>query len=241
MVYRIAYRLPNVASRVAKESAEFRRLRQQCADGDNGKWTCFEHPEGGTMAIWPTAGAAFDFADFGEPRETADGLTFYPSKDEPELVALLKSELSRPSDGEWVTLANGSEIFVAVAALSERRWILSANGSTRAAPLRNHYGVVSRHLYQLVSGNKDDMDDGVQNKLEIQLVIAAVHVAYDITDEMIEDLPSFHLSSVDIAVIRGVAWGLSPKESAAVLTASRSSATAAESTESPSLLPSPQP
>lgn len=184
------------------------------------------------MAIWPTAGASFALEGFGEPRPTDDGLIFYPSKQDPDVIDLLKSELSRPSDGEWVTLANGSEIFVAVAALSERRWVLSANGSTRAAPLKNHYGVVSRQLYQLVSGNKDDMDDAMQNKLEVQLVIAAIHVSYDITDEMIEDLPAFHLSSVDIAVIRGVAWGLSPKESAAVLTASRSFATAAELIES---------
>lgn len=240
MVYRIAYRLPNVASRVAKESAEFRRLRQQCSDGVNGKWTCFDHPEGGTMVIWPTAGAAFDLADFGAPRATADGLTFYPFKEEPELVDLLKSELSRPADGEWTTLSNGAEVFIAVASLSERRWIMSANGTTRAAPLKNQYGIVARQLYQMVT-IKEDADAGMQSKLEVQLVIAALHVSYDVTDELIEDLPAFHLSGVDIAVIRGVAWGLSPKESAAVLTASRSSATAAESTESSSPLPSPSP
>ena len=192
------------------------------------------------MAIWPSSAPTFVLDDFGEPRSTDDGLTFYPSKDEPELLDLLKGELSRPADGEWTTLANGAEIFVAVASLSERRWILSANGSTRAAPLKNQYGIISRQLYQLVS-SKDAVDSDEQNKLEIQLVIAAIHVSYDVTDELIEDLPAFHLSSVDIAVIRGVAWGLSPKESAAVLTASRSSATAAESTESLSPPPSPSP
>ena len=128
------------------------------------------------MVIWPTAGATFDLADFGEPRPTADGLTFYPSKDEPELVELLKAELSRPADGEWVTLANGAEVYVAVAALSERRWILSANGSTRAAPLKNQYGIVARQLYQMVT-SKEDADADMQSKLEVQLVISALHVS----------------------------------------------------------------
>lgn len=240
MVYRIAYKLPNVSPRVAKESPEFRRLRQQCTDGINGKWSCFDHAEGGTMAVWPTAGATYSLEDFGEPRETADGLIYYPSKEEPDVIDLLKGELSRPSDGEFVTMANGSELFIAVASMSERRWILSANGSTKAAPLRNQYGILSRQLYQLVT-SKEDADSSEQGKIEIQLVIAALHVSYDVTDELIEDLPAFHLSDVDIAVIRGVAWGLSPKESAAVLTASRSSASAAESTESCSPLPSPSP
>ena len=192
------------------------------------------------MAVWPTAGATYSLEDFGEPRETADGLIYYPSKEEPDVIDLLKGELSRPSDGEFVTMANGSELFIAVASMSERRWILSANGSTKAAPLRNQYGILSRQLYQLVT-SKEDADSSEQGKIEIQLVIAALHVSYDVTDELIEDLPAFHLSDVDIAVIRGVAWGLSPKESAAVLTASRSSASAAESTESCSPLPSPSP
>lgn len=231
MSYRIAYHLPDVAPRVAKESPAFRRLRQQCSEGINGKWTCFDHPDGGTMAVWPTAGALYSLDDFGEPRATTDGMTFYPSKDEPELTELLKGELSRPSDGEWVTLANGAEVFIAIASLSERRWILSANGATRAAPLKNQYGILARQLYQLVTA-KDASDFDEQSKLEIQLVIAAFHASYDVTDELIEDLSSLHLSDVDIAMIRGVAWGLSPKESAAVLTASRSSATAAESIES---------
>lgn len=239
-MYRIAYRLPDVGPRAAKESPQFRRLKQQCPDSDNGKWVCFDHPEGGAMAVWPSSGASFSFDEFGEPRQTTDGLTFYPSKDEPDLIDLLKPELSRPTDGEWIVLANGAEVFIAVAALSERRWILSANGSTKAAPIKNQYGVLSRQLYQTVTA-KEDHDVDEQNRLEIQLVIAAIHVSYDVTDEAIEDISFFHLSDVDIAMIRGVAWGLSPKESAAVLTASRSSASAAESTEFLSPLPSPSP
>lgn len=227
-MYRIAYHLLGVSAKVAKESPAFKRLRQQCPDGVNGKWTCFEHLTGGTMAIWPSAGASFTLEEFGEPRETADGLTYYPSKEDPEMLDLLKPELARPNDGEWVTTSNGDELWIATAIMSERKWILSATGATRIAPMRHRYGILSRQLFAMCTGPKEEANPDEQAALEIKLIIAAIHASYDVTDEMIEDLPALHLSDVDIAVIRGVAWGLSPKESAAALVASRSSTQADE-------------
>ncbi len=242
MPFRVAYKIPGVSSRVAKDSPAFRRLKRQATDGINGTWTCCDC-DGGALAVWPGTAVDFNLSGFKPGRETEDGLTFYGSLEQPEMMDLLKSEIARPTDGDWLTLSTGAELWIATAALSETRYVLFANGSTRPAEMRHAYGIIARDLYEQCTRSKDQeaVDPALMSATTIKLVVAAIHASYDITDEMIQDMPELQLSATDIQMIRGVAWGLTPKECAAALIASRLSTPAAESLASPSPLQNPQP
>ncbi len=237
-MYRIAYRIADVSPRAAKEHPSFARLREQCPDSEDGKWVCVDHPQGGALAVWPgDVSTPAQVEDFGEPRQTTDGLTFYPSRDQPDLTDLLKSNTSRPMDGSWVTLSTGAELWIAVAVMSEVRFALCASGERRRVSMRHRYGILSREFEDLC-GQKAPPDHEVL-AAGVRLVVAAIHASYQITDEAIEDATALQMSHVDMMQIVHVARGLDPKGFAAVLSSSRALSSAAESQTLNSDQPSP--
>lgn len=225
-MFRIAYLLPD-AARVAKEGKAFARLKAQVPDSSDVRWVCCDFPDGGSIAIYPGDSAGYNLAQFGEPRPTHDGLTFYPSLEQPDLIESLKGAVARPSDGAWVTTESGAELWTAVATMCERRYILLAGGGTKLAPGKHKYGVLARELAEAYRAKPVDRE--LTSTLEVQLVLAAIHASYMLTDEAIEDTDALHLSATDIDQIVFCALGHDPKDYAAALAASRSATPAAES------------
>jgi hypothetical protein len=229
MAYRLTYRLPEVSAKAAKESLAFRRLLNQVPDGEDGTWVCWEHPEGGTIAVWPGSSSCPPIIDeLGQGIPCDDGLTFYPNQESPDLVQCLRSEISRPRDGAWVKISTGAELWIAVATLSEVRYSLLTTGSRRRIPTQHAYGILARDLYALYQQREPEPDVDAIVQLETRLVLAAIHQSYQITDEAIAAAELFQMTAVDIEMIVYVALGHDPKEFAAVLRASRSLQPAAE-------------
>lgn len=236
MAFRFLYRLPGLSPRVAKESPQFRRLLEQAPDGDDGVWHCWEHPDGGTLAVWPGSPTEPPAADsLGEGIQTEDGLVYYPCVEQPRLEDLIRPEISRPRDGCWVTLTGGIQLWVAVAVISEVKYALIATGQRRRIPVKHRYGILARELVALYNQKEPQPTADEYIAAEVKLIIAAIHASYQVTDEAIADIEAFQFTRQDMDMILYIAQGSDPKEFAAVLRASLCSQPAAESLTYPSL------
>lgn len=177
------------------------------------------HPSGvGTLIVFPAYdGSAVNLADFGEPRETFDGMTYYPSKDEPDTDWLIRPEESRPT-GEWVKTFHG-ELFVSLALAAPRRLILSASGGYRAGASVSEFGRLGHEIY-------DDFVSaaGLQHgdTRLWRFLFLTLRAGYWLTEEIMEDLP--WLTDADVMPILLTALGCNPKPSAAEPAGSPSSA-----------------
>ena len=113
----------------------------------NQRWMAQGHPSGvGTLIVFPAYdGSSVTLADFGDPRETHDGMTYYPSKDAPDKDWLIRPEDARPL-GEWVKIQEG-ELYVSVAMASARRLVLSAAGGYKAGAYVSEFGRLGHDIY----------------------------------------------------------------------------------------------
>lgn len=235
---RIAYHLPGVAPRAAKESDFFATIKRQIPDREDRRWVAYEHPEQGTLLVLGGDALVRPILDsFADPIARDDGTYFLPDRDPLDLLDAIKDEISRPRSGSWVTLESGAEIWVAVAEISEVNFALLASGARRAIPVRHAYGILARDLEAEYQRKDSEIDCQKVMALETRLVVAAIHASYEVTDDQIAHAEVFHLTSSDVDHIVYIALGYDPKGYAAALRASLSSSQAAES---PTSLSQPQ-
>lgn len=238
----LAYHLPQVSNRAAKESTFFAAIKRQIPDREGRRWLAYEHPEGGTLLV--LGGDPLvrpELPAFGDPVPRDDGTFFLPSRQPLDLMDALKDEISRPRAGTWITLDGGVELFVPVAEISEVRYVLHASGTRKATTGKNAFGVLARELEAEYQRKDDEINHDNVRSLETRLVIAAIHAAYEVTDDQISIEEVFSLTANDIDHIVYIALGYDPKGYAAALRLSLSSQPAAESPTFPSQPPSTPP
>lgn len=182
------------------------------------EWMTHTHPQGGTLFVFPKYdGAAVQLEDFGPPRETFDGMVYYPSKESPDHDWLIRPENARPS-GEWIKTYQG-ELFVAIAFETARRLVLCSGGGMRPGDPVSEFGRLGHEIFDLFF-SKDGMPytDGRLSRF----LFLTLREGYWVTEEIAEDLP--WLTHQDINPICQTALGCSPKRLADARAGSPSSA-----------------
>lgn len=174
-----------------------------------GCWMVQSHPQGGTLCIFPRLdGSACNLEAFAAPRDTSDGMVFYPSREAPTTEFLIKPESMR-GQGEWVTTYSGESLWVGLSFATPRRLLLSLSGMTVKNPV-SEFGKLGHELY-------DDYfsKDGIafSDQRLGRLLFLSLRESYTITEEMAEDLE--FLTDRDIKPIVEIALGVSPKPSPA--------------------------
>ena len=151
-----------------------------------------------TAVDFPTSG-------YGEPRQTADGLTYWPSVTTPDISQLMRKRIV-VEECNQVDLANGQRIIIRPAYLEPRR--IFSNG-TIGDPITAH-GQRARRVMDLLLA-KDPQ--GVAHPEALALWIEAVGVVYRATPELIDDMAMFSIEDVD-NVLAAVFQGPKPQPGA---------------------------
>lgn len=168
------------------------------------------HPSGdGVLCVFPRLdGAAVRLEEFGTPRDTADGMVFYPSLVEPTTEFLIKPENQRGA-GDWVSTYLGESLWVALALAAPRRLLLSASGMQAKQPV-SELGKLGHELFdEYFSKTGVPLTD----PRLARLIFLALRDSYYVTEEIMEDLP--WLTDRDIGPITQAIMGASPKPSPA--------------------------
>lgn len=182
-----------------------------------GCWMTHAHPEGGTLCVFPRlSGAACSLDEFGPPRETDDGMIYYPSLVKPTLEFLIKPQNMR-GPGEWVSTFEGAQLWIAIAFCTPRRLVLASSGMRTKDPV-TEFGALAHDVYDDIRKRDIPGDD----PRLARLLYLALRESYTVTEEMAEDWDV--LTDRDINPIVEVALGASPKPSAAEVGTSASAA-----------------
>lgn len=214
MTARWGYWARDVGFMQAAEAKQFARLRRawpNLADSPDERWQIQEHPNGGSVVIWPRAedGSSFPLEAFGASRDTSDGLVFYPSREEPTKIDLIRPEQHR-LNGTWVQLSSGDSIFIALATETPRQMVLRAGGGIAFGKYQNEYGLLGHELFEpFFSPGGISYTD---NRLG-RLIFLATQQSYYVTEDMAEDLPWY--STADVVPIVHAIMGVDPKAFAA--------------------------
>lgn len=200
-----AYRLPLAA--VPMEAAEHESARRLLPAGT---WQFSPHPQGGTLATLKRAdGRAPALDEFGEPRETADGLLYYPSR-EPLTVDALRRQIIPPAIP--VELACGLKLPVPIAAASARKLVFTA-GSMTTGDYLTAYAQMAEELRGLAKRDGDLFTDRDEHfRLMGRVVLAAIQQVMTATEEALTDLGI--LSTDDFLPIVLASWGYDPDPNA---------------------------
>lgn len=187
-------------------------------NGDEG-WMVQRHPTGvGALLVFPRYdGAAVTLDAFGEPRDTADGMVYYPSKEAPDREWLIRPESSRPA-GEWVKIYDG-HLWIPIAFAAPRKLVLCSSGGYREGEPVSEFGQLGHEIFDpFISKEGVPFTD----PRLWRLLFLALRESYWVTEEIVEDIP--WLTTADITPIAMTALGLNPKRFAAELAGSPSSA-----------------
>lgn len=165
-----------------------------------GPWSAQLDPNGAllTAVDFPTSG-------YGEPRQTADGLTYWPPVNTPDISQLMRKRIV-VEECNHVELANGQRILIRPAYLEPRR-IFSTG--VIGDPITAH-GQRARRVMDLLLA-KDPQ--GVAHPEALALWIEAVGVVYRATPELIDDMAMFSIEDVD-NVLAAVFQGPKPQPGA---------------------------
>ena len=175
-----------------------------------GCWMAHVHPSGdGVLCVFPRLdGAAARLEEFGTPRETADGMVFYPSLVEPTTEFLIKPEIQR-GPGEWVSTYLGHSLWVPLALAAPRRLLLTSSGIHPKQPV-SELGRIAHEIFdEYFSKEGLTMTD----QRLARLIFLALRDSYYVTEEILEDLP--WLTDRDLSSIFQTIMGASPKPSPA--------------------------
>lgn len=214
MVARWAYWANDVGLMQAAESPRFHRLRRawpNLPDDPQQRWSAQPHPVQGTMIVWPGLhGGGVSLESFGPPRETHDGLTYFPSLEQPTPIDLMRDEKNR-LPGTWVNLYSGLELHIGLATATPREIMLQASGGIALGKHKSEYGLLAHALFD------EFVKDGVSyaDPRLGRLLFLAVQQSYCVTEELIEDLGWF--TEADINPIMHAVMGIDPKALAAAL------------------------
>jgi hypothetical protein len=215
---RWAYWLKNVGLLDAIEAPITSRLRlawPHMPDDGEMRISAQPHPNGGTLVVWPGTPTPVQLDAFGEPRETHDGMVFYPSLIEPTPEFLIRAELKRPQ-GIWVSLYKGTNIHVALATATPKALILSASGPMRSGGFVTEYPELAFKLWDEYQEKEISHTDPRLGRFLFLLV----RESYMVTEEMAEDLR--WLTDLDIDSLLLASFGVDPKAFAAALVGSAS-------------------
>lgn len=182
-------------------------------------WMVQRHPSGvGALLVYPRLdGAAVTLDAFGEPRETVDGMTYYPSLEKPTAEFLIRTEKTLPP-GEWVKTVLG-ELYIGVAYAAPRSLVLLAKGGASGGKHVTEFGRLAHELFDDWT-SKDGCPAG--DPRPFRVLFLGLRSSYEITEEVGEDLN--WLTSADIVPCIDTILGCNPKPSAAEPAGSPSSA-----------------
>lgn len=216
MTARWAYWSRDVGLMQCEDAPQFKRLRRawpNLPDSPTERWQAQAHPVQGTMIVWPRQpdGAAVSLSDFGEPRETFDGLTYYPSKEQATLTDLIRPDTQR-GDGTWIQLVNGESFFVALATATPRELVIRPRGPVSFGTFQNEYGLLGHQLFDLFNDRSEEGGLRYADERMSRLLFLVYQESYQVTEEMVEDRRD--LSSADIGPLLHGTFGMSPKASA---------------------------
>ena len=192
-----AYWAPAVGPAEAKEHPLFQPIQHA------GPWEYFNHPEGGTLAVWK--GTSHALASFGAPREVVDGIFYLPPAEMPKLYDLVRPEGRTGTD---LTLACGLVITIPAATLEHRQLRIGRRPDHYGDPL-TEYG---RLAFQVLAFCK--AHDGIPeiDPQALRLIELAISQRYRLTAELLDDLQI--ITPEDIDPILGVVWCGDPKAGA---------------------------
>ncbi len=146
-------------------------------------------------------------ADYDEPRQTADGFTYWPTVSLPTIHQLLRKRII-VDECHQVDLANGQRIIVRPAYLEPRRIFSSG---VIGDPITAH-GQRARRVMDLLTSRDPQ---GIMHPEALALWVEAVGVIYRATPELIDDLAMFSLEDVDL-VLASVFQGPKPLPGAGI-------------------------
>ncbi len=212
MVARIAYWIRNATSDLdvlqGPATARIRAGLPVRASDPADSLMSIGHPQGGRMLVWPRYdGGAVGLDAFAEPRTTDEGWAYYPSKEPFDLMTLIRPEIERPIDGQWITTSKGVELWVAVAILAQRDLILRANRTIDHGGYSGEFGTLGHELYDQYYSKEGITDHA---KL-VRLVQLTIQQSYWMTEEMIEDESPRWFQSRDMGLVLYTLMGQDPK------------------------------
>lgn len=202
----IAYHLPKVRPEDAIEHPSAARLLHA------GPWLAVPHEHGGTFLYWADFPEKGDRAShlpesYGPPRQTADGLMYYPPKVLPDIWDLASSERA----GADVPLACGKTVTVPLALTEHRQFILGEPGGVYGLPV-TEYGRLAAELLDVCAEPKPGSDAGgiAHDDPRLHRVLElAIGQRYRVTRELLNDLRV--ITPEDIDPLLGAIWTGDPK------------------------------
>lgn len=230
MTARIAYRIPAAASdQDALQGPATARIRRGLPVRAAEPSDCLmsqAHHQGGRLLLWPRCdGSSVPAEMLGAPRKTPEGWEYYPSREPFDIITLIRPEIERPKDGQWITTSKGHDLWIAIAVLSQRDLILRADGSLESGGYSTEFGILGHELYDQYF-SREGISDHVKMVRMVQLCLQQ---SYYLTEEMIEDISPSWFTPRDLGLIVHALMGLDPKEYAAALARSASSTKGADS------------
>lgn len=206
-----AYRIPDLEPSEGHAGLAAHPIAKRLAHV--GKWQLVAHPMGGAFATW--AGKPSFPAAYGEPRQTHDGLEFYPPKEWPTDRALFLRE--KLPEHEAVDLVGG-RVLVGVAMRAARKRRFSVPGVGRPS------GALADAAFELWDKINESHDVMIDDPLLTRVLFLAVAACYRVTEEAMDDLG--WLTTEDDNAVTSVVFGLHPKPDAGAGDTSASSAPA---------------
>lgn len=176
----IGYLLDGVGPATAAEDVRMHRLLQA------GPWQYQPQASGGTLATWKAAENAPRAATaFGTPRQTTDGLLYYPPAVLPRPEALLRPAMAHRDDAHKVDVETGEGLVTLciLPAYASPRRVLDNNlyGDYTAA-----YARKARALIGKMKEHPDTVDDELYNDL-FEVARCAIMHTTRCTRELITD------------------------------------------------------
>lgn len=170
-----------------------------------GPWQLGKHAEGGSFATW--RGASASVADYGTPRQTTDGLWYFPPKDPATLTpsALGKAD-SRPD--VTVVLSSGMTLSIPLAVRGARRRRFAAD--TALGEFVEEFTNTAFDFYDRVAAGEKPLESDPQLCRLLYLAIAS---RYRLTEEAMDD--ARWLTTADDAIVIRAVFGSDPKAVAA--------------------------
>jgi len=168
---------------------------------------------------------------FAEPRQTADGLTYYPPKETPTIGEVHHSLDTLPYIIE-IDLACGSPLEIVPSVMSPRRVLFGIDGGAEASDYLSEYARLSDELHQValrvadlrsaIEAKSSDAKARGQLTQELEEVLAiderltpkvalmAIQSAHYVTNEVLNDMGI--ITEQDLVPIVTAAWGVDPKK-----------------------------